>query len=130
MLAIIPAAFMSSGADAAPVPVSQASTSTRGVTATTINVAFPIANLDALASTYGFAGDVEYTEQAKAINLFVNQINDAEGSTAARSMRSSCPTTRRATPPCRRSDQWTQGSPGIFAVLDGVVTSPASMSSV
>jgi len=75
-LAVLPTAVLAMGAGAASgatsVPVSHASTSTRGVTATTINVAFPVANLDELASTYGFAGDVEYTEQAKAINLFVN----------------------------------------------------------
>ena len=103
--------------------VGQASTSTRGVTATTINVAFPVANLDALASTYGFAGDVEYTEQAKAIRLFVNQINDTGGINGRRinpiitsynpasdaSMQALC-------------DDWTQGNPEVFAVLDGVGT--------
>src|SRR6516164_7540879 len=49
-----PLPLLSPGAGAASVPVSQASTSARGVTATTINVVFPVANLDALASTYGF----------------------------------------------------------------------------
>ena len=72
-------ATVAGAAGAAPTPVSQASTSTRGVTTTSINVVFPVVNLNALASTYGFAGDVEYTEQAKAIHLFVNQINTSGG---------------------------------------------------
>ncbi len=63
------------GASSGITPVTQASTSARGVTSNSINVAFPVVNLQALASTYGFAGDVEHTEQAKAINLFVDQIN-------------------------------------------------------
>ena len=102
---------------------SQASTSTRGVTGSTINVVFPVANLDALASTYGFAGDFEYTEQAKAIHLFVDQINDGGGING-----------RRINPIITSYDpadnaemqklcvDWTQGNPGVFAVLDGVGT--------
>ena len=66
---------MGSGA----TPVDRASTSARGVTKSAINVVFPVVNLEALSSEYGFAGDVEYTEQAKAINLFVGQINAAGG---------------------------------------------------
>jgi Periplasmic binding protein len=122
-LAVIPAAFMSSAAGAAPVPVSQASTSARGVTATTINVAFPVANLDALASTYGFAGDVEYTEQAKAIHLFVDQINDA-GGINGRKINAIIVTYNPASDASMQAlcDQWTQGSPPVFAVLDGVGT--------
>jgi hypothetical protein len=116
-------AFVAPGADAATVPVSQASTSTRGVTATEINVAFPVANLDALASTYGFEGDVEYTEQAKAIHLFVNQINDTGGING----RKINPIISNYNPANDASMQalcedWTQGSPPIFAVLDGVGT--------
>jgi Periplasmic binding protein len=121
--AVIPMALISPPAGATTIPVSQASTSTRGVTSTTINVGFPVANLDALASTYGFAGDVEYTEQARAIHLFVNQINDGGGINGRRinpvitpynpandaSMQALC-------------EDWTQGSPGVFAVLDGVGT--------
>jgi hypothetical protein len=93
------------------------------VTATTINLAFPVANLDALASTYGFAGDVEYTEQAKAIHLFVNQINDSGGING----RTINPIITSYNPANNASmqalcDDWTQGSPGVFAVLDGVGT--------
>jgi hypothetical protein len=122
-LAFLPSAVISTGAGAATVPVSRASTSTRGVTATTINVAFPVANLDSLASTYGFAGDLEYTEQAKAINLFVNQVNDSGGING----RKINPIITNYNPASDASMQalcenWTQGNPPIFAVLDGVGT--------
>lgn len=105
------------------VPVSQASTSARGVTASTINIVFPVANLNALASTYGFAGDYEYSEQAKAIHLFVNQINDAGGLNG----RTINPFITSYDPANNAQMQklcvdWTQGSPGVFAVLDGVGT--------
>jgi hypothetical protein len=108
---------------AATVSASQASTSARGITSTTINVAFPVANLDALASTYGFAGDVEYTEQDKAIHLFVNQINEGGGING----RKINPIITPYNPASDASmqalcDDWTQGTPGIFAVLDGVGT--------
>jgi Periplasmic binding protein len=110
-----------SGAAAAPTPVTKASTSTRGVTNTAINVVFPVVNLQALSSEIGFAGDVEYTEQAKAIKLFVGQINDSGGingrkinpiisyfdPTDESNMRALC-------------KDWTEGSPAAFAVLDGV----------
>ena len=72
-------------AGGAPVPpaditaLNQASTSTVGVTASTITVAFPVSNLEALSSNLGFEADVEYSEQAKAINLFVDQINQSGG---------------------------------------------------
>jgi hypothetical protein len=110
-----------SGAATAPTPADRASTSARGVTKNTINVVFPVVNLEALASVYGFAGDVEYTEQAKAINLFVGQINAAGGINR-----------RKIIPiisyfnPASESDMralckdWTEGSPAAFAVLDGV----------
>jgi hypothetical protein len=108
---------------ATTTPVSQASTSSRGVTATTINVAFPVANLNALASTYGFAGDVEYTEQAKAIHLFVNQINES-GGINGRSVNPIITSYDPANDAQTQAlcDDWTQGSPGVFAVLDGVGT--------
>ena len=122
-LAVIPSAFLSSGAGAAPVPVSRASTSARGVTATTINVAFPVANLDALASTYGFEGDVEYTEQSKAIDLFVNQINDSGGINGRKINPIIVPFNPASDANMQAlCDQWTQGSPAVFAVLDGVGT--------
>jgi hypothetical protein len=123
-LAVVPAARAAPAvAGAATVPVSKASVSTRGVTSNAIDVAFPVANLSALASIYGFEGDVEYTEQTKAIDLFVDQINKSGGINGRRinpiifgynpandaSMQALC-------------EQWTQGSPAVFAVLDGVGT--------
>ncbi len=104
-------------------PVSQASSSARGVTSSTINVVFPVANLDALASTYGFAGDYEYTEQAKAIHLFVDQINE-EGGINGRTIN---PIITSYDPANNAEMQklcvdWTQGTPAVFAVLDGVGT--------
>jgi hypothetical protein len=101
-------------------PVDQASTSTRGVTAKTINVVFPVVNLQGLSSSIGFAGDFEFTEQTKAINLYVNEINNSGGingrkinpiianfdPTNESEMRSLC-------------KDWTEGSPAAFAVVDG-----------
>jgi hypothetical protein len=110
-----------SGASGGIVPVTRASTSARGVTKTAINVVFPVVNLQALSSEYGFAGDVEYTEQSKAIHLYVNQINNDGGingrkinaiisnfdPTSESDMRALC-------------KDWTEGRPAAFAVLDGV----------
>jgi hypothetical protein len=110
-----------SGATSTITPVSQASTSTRGVTSTQINVVFPVVNLQALSTELGFAGDVEYSEQGKAISLFVKQINDNGGINGRKinpiitffdpqsesGMRALC-------------KDWTEGSPAAFAVLDGV----------
>jgi hypothetical protein len=98
-----------------------ASTSTAGITSKTITIGFPISNLDALASSLGFSTDVEYSEQAKAIHLFVNQINNEGGiygrkiipdivdidPTSETDMRSVC-------------KDWTEGPGAVFAVLDGV----------
>ncbi len=105
------------------VPPSKASTSSRGVTSRQINVVFPISNLSNLASQFGFAGDVEYSEQAKAIRLFVGNVNDHGGINGRKinpiivnfdptndaEMRALC-------------KDWTQGSPAAFAVLDGIGT--------
>jgi hypothetical protein len=108
-------------ADASPTPVSQASTSSRGVTKSTINVVFPVVSLNSLAGQEGFAQDAEFGEQTKAINFYVNRINSSGGingrkihaiittfdPTNEAEMRSLCKT-------------WTEGSPPAFAVLDGV----------
>jgi hypothetical protein len=104
-----------------PSPVSSASTSSRGVTAKSINVVFPEVSLNSLAGQEGFAADAEFGEQTKAIELFVKQINDAGGingrkikpiittfdPTNETQMRALCKT-------------WTEGSPAAFAVLDGI----------
>jgi hypothetical protein len=109
------------GASTGITPVTQASTSSRGVTSTEINVVFPVVNLQALSTELGFAGDVEYTEQGKAISLFVKHINGLGGingrkinpiitffdPTSESGMRALC-------------KDWTEGSPAAFAVLDGV----------
>jgi hypothetical protein len=101
--------------------VDQASTSSRGVSATEINVAFPVSNLATLASNFGFAGDAEYGVQTAAIKTFVNAINAGGGINGRRinpiivsydpsneaDMRSLC-------------KQWTEGNPPVFAVIDGV----------
>ncbi len=106
-----------------PTPVTQASTSTRGVTKTAINVVFPVVSLNSLAGREGFSADAEYGQQATAIHVYVNQINQAGGINGRKinaiivpfdptddaSMRALC-------------QQWTQGSPPVFAVLDGVGT--------
>ena len=102
-------------------PVDKASTSSRGVTAKSINVVFPVVNLAALSSQLGFAGDVEFTEQTKAIKLFVKEINDKGGING-----------RKINPiianynPLDAADErslckdWTEGSPAVFAVVDDV----------
>jgi len=102
-------------------PVDRASTSARGVTKDSINVVFPVVNLQALASVYGFAGDVEYTEQAKAIRLFVGQVN-AAGGINGRMINPIITYFDPASESAMRAlcKDWTQGSPAAFAVLDGV----------
>src|SRR5271157_4990608 len=102
-------------------PPDKASTSTRGVSAHTINVVFPVSNLTSLSSEIGFAGDVEFGEQVKAIKFFTGQINKAGGingrkinaiianfdPTSETDMRALC-------------KSWTEGSPAAFAVIDGI----------
>ena len=86
-----------------PSPVSSASTSSRGVTKSTINVVFPVVALNSLAGQEGFAADAEFGEQTKAINFYVKQINQTRaGSTAGRSTPSSPPSTRPTRPRCGR----------------------------
>ncbi len=121
-LAASPTMTPSAGATGASLsPVSSASTSSRGVTKNSIAVVFPVVALNSLAGREGFAEDAEYGEQTKAIQLFVRTINDGGGirgrkivpiissydPTNETQMRSLCKT-------------WTQGSPAVFAVLDGL----------
>ena len=93
------------------------------MSATEINVVFPVVAVNSLAGKLGFAEDKEYNEQIPAIHLFVNQINDAGGINGRKinpiivsfdptndaNMQALC-------------EQWTQGSPAAFAVLDGIGT--------
>jgi hypothetical protein len=104
-------------------PVSQASTSDRGVSKTEINVVFPVVAVNSLAGKLGFAEDKEYNAQIPAINLFVNQINKSGGING----RKINPIITQFDPTsdagmqalCR---QWTEGSPPVFAVIDGIGT--------
>ena len=94
-----------------------------GVTKTSINVVFPVVAVNSLAGKLGFAEDKEYNEQIPAINLYVDQINQAGGINGRKinpiivqfdptndaNMQALC-------------EQWTQGSPGVFAVVDGIGT--------
>jgi hypothetical protein len=106
-----------------PTPVSRASTSSRGVTRSAINVVFPVVALNSLAGQEGFAQDAEYGEQTKAIKLFVKQINDKGGINGRKinaiivSYDPASETGMRAL--CKT---WTEGSPPVFAVLDGLGT--------
>lgn len=82
---------------------------------------FPVVSLNSLAGQEGFAEDVEYGEQTKAIDLYVGLINKAGGINGRKidpiianydpasetDMRALCKT-------------WTEGSPAAFAVLDGL----------
>jgi hypothetical protein len=101
--------------------VDEASTSSRGVSATSINVVFPMSNLVSLSSNFGFAGDAEFSFQLQAIHTFVNAVNDGGGINGRKinpiienfdptnevSMRAQC-------------KQWTEGNPSVFAVVDGL----------
>ncbi len=112
-----------SGATTAPTPVTEASTSARGVTANAINVVFPIISFTSIEGEFEIESDAEYGEQTKAIHLFVNQINDAGGIHGRKinpMIVSFDPTNvdeERAL--CK---QWTQGNPPVFAVVDGLGT--------
>jgi ABC-type branched-subunit amino acid transport system substrate-binding protein len=101
--------------------LNRASTSSRGVSKTTINVVFPISNLTSLASNFGFAGDVEFGEQTKAIHTFVNAAN-ANGGINGRKIHPIIVTFDPTNEAEMRADclQWTQGNPPIFAVVDGL----------
>jgi len=112
-----------SGATDAPTPVSQASTSSRGVSAGAINVVFPLISFGSIEGEFEIESDAEYGEQVKAIHLFVNQINAAGGINGRKinPMIESFDPTDTAT---QRSlcKQWTEGNPPVFAVIDGLGT--------
>jgi Periplasmic binding protein len=107
----------------AALATGQPSSNSAGVTAHSINVVFPVSNLEALASNLGFSTDAEYGEQTKAIHLFVDQINNGGGING----RKIVPTIVNFDPTdeiamralCK---DWTEGSAPVFAVLDGVGT--------
>ena len=114
-------ATTSSARAAGLAALNKASTCSRGVTKTTITVVFPISNLTSLASNFGFAGDVEFGEQKKAINVFVNAVN-ADGGINGRKINPIIVTFDPTNESEMRADclQWTQGNPAVFAVVDGL----------
>jgi hypothetical protein len=119
--ALVAAAPGVSAVAASPTPVGQASTSSRGVSAQSINVVFPVVSLNSLAGQEGFAQDAEYGEQTKAIDFYVNRINRS-GGINGRKIRpiitSYDPTNESAMRALCKT--WTEGSPAAFAVLDGI----------
>ena len=111
------------GAASTPTPVSQASTSARGVSAKSINVVFPLISFTSIEGEYEIESDAEYGEQIKAIDLFVNQINAAGGING----RKINPMIEKFDPTNTSEEralckQWTEGTPPVFAVLDGLGT--------
>lgn len=102
-------------------PVDRSSTSAAGVSATQINVVFPVSNLASLSSNFGFAGDTEFGHQKDAINTFVNAIN-AAGGINGRKINAEIvdfdPTNETAMRALCK--QWTEGNADVFAVIDGV----------
>ncbi len=112
-----------SGATTPPTPVTKASTSARGVTASAINVVFPIISFTSIEGEFEIESDAEYGEQTKAIHLFVNQINDAGGIHGRKinpMIVSFDPTNvNEEQALCK---QWTEGNPPVFAVVDGLGT--------
>ena len=103
------------------VPVDQASTSSRGVTATAINVVFPVVSLNSLAGQEGFASDVEFGQQTEAIHLYVDQINH-DGGINGRMINPIIASYDPASEADMRAlcKTWTEGSPAAFAVVDGI----------
>jgi Periplasmic binding protein len=117
-----PAATTTTGPASATAPAG-ASTSDAGVSTHGIRVVFPVSNLASLASNFGFAGDVEYSEQTKAIELFVKLINDA-GGIHGRKIEASIVNFQPTDEASMRAlcKDWTSGAQPAFAVLDGVGT--------
>src|ERR1700722_19273390 len=110
-------------AEAQATPVSQASTSAPGVTAHAINVVFPVVAINSEAGQLGFAEDKEDNEQKTAIHLYVNQ-NNASGGIHGRKINPIVVSFNPSNETEMRSlcKQWTQGSPPVFAVVDGIGT--------
>jgi len=118
-----PGGGLGGGSGEAAAILSRASTSTRGIVGNTINVVFPVVSLSSLAGRIGFAEDVEFGEQAKAIHLFVNHVNH-HGGINGRKINAILVTFTPANTSEMRSlcKDWTQGTPAAFVVLDGFGT--------
>ena len=105
----------------APTPVSRASTSARGVTAHAINVVFPVISLSSVSGEFDIASDPEFAQQDNAIHVYVNQINAGGGINGRKINPIIVPFDPTNTTEQRSlCKQWTEGSPPVFAVLDGV----------
>ena len=102
----------STGTAGTATPVDRASTSTRGVTATSVNVVFPVVSLNSLAGQEGFASDVEYGQQTEAIDLYVDAIN-RDGGIDGRRIRAMIVPYDPASESEMRAlcKTWTEGSP-------------------
>ena len=99
----------------------QVDPTTRGITPTSIDVVFPVANLNLLADQIGFQGDPEFPQQPQAINYFVKLINDA-GGINGRQIHADIVNYDPTNAAASRAEckDWTEGSPGAFAVVDGL----------
>ena len=84
---------------------------------------FPVISFSSIEGQFEIQSDAEYGEQTKAIHLFVDQINDA-GGINGRKINPMIVGFDPTNPDEQRSlcKQWTQGSPPVFAVLDGLGT--------
>ncbi|HXW33156.1 MAG TPA: ABC transporter substrate-binding protein [Acidimicrobiales bacterium] len=102
-------------------PPALASTSSRGIEGDSINVVFPVADLSALSSNLGFAGDPEDAQQVNAINFYVSEINNDGGINGRKihAIISNFDPTNEADMRALCKD-WTEGSPQAFAVVDGL----------
>ena len=84
---------------------------------------FPVISFSSIEGQFEIESDAEYGEQTKAIHLFVDQINNA-GGINGRKINPMIVGFDPTNPDEQRSlcKQWTQGSPPVFAVLDGLGT--------
>jgi ABC-type branched-subunit amino acid transport system substrate-binding protein len=107
-------------AGAATAP-NKASTSARGVSAHSINVMFPVVDLNSFAGKFGFESDAEFGQQQTAVRIFVNQINRS-GGINGRKINAIISTYDPSSESSKRAlcKTWTEGSPAAFAVIDGI----------
>lgn len=117
------ASAVAGSSDTMSSAIEHASTSTKGIVGNTINVAFPVVSLNSIAGKEGFAEDVEYGEQIRAIKFFVGQINQ-HGGINGRKINAVIDTFDPTNDAQMQAlcEDWTQGNPGVFAVLDGIGT--------
>jgi ABC-type branched-subunit amino acid transport system substrate-binding protein len=117
----VSAAATSSATAAGIAALNKASTSSRGVSSTTINVVFPVSNLTTLSSNFGFAGDAEFAAQKKAIQTYVKAAN-AHGGINGRKINPMIVNFDPTNEAQMRALclQWTKGTPAVFAVVDGL----------